>query len=111
VLRALRTALLDVTPAPHPSPAGQVVRRRVVVHGIVQGVYFRASLARAAETRGVAGWARNRPDGTVEAALEGRADDVAALVSWCERGPRGAVVDRCEVTEEPPEGLTSFGIR
>jgi acylphosphatase len=87
------------------------VRRRVVVHGRVQGVGFRATLARAARSRGVAGWTRNRPDGTLEAVLEGERDAVGSLVRLCEAGPRGAGVTQVEVAEEPPEALEGFDIR
>ena len=86
------------------------MRRRVVVHGHVQGVGFRYSLGRAALTRGVAVWAQNRPDGTVEAVFEGEPDSVASLVRFCQDGPRGADVDRVEVFEEEPEGLSRFDI-
>ncbi|HZT16552.1 MAG TPA: acylphosphatase [Gaiellaceae bacterium] len=88
-----------------------MVRRRVVVRGAVQGVGFRVSLARAARSRGVSGWVRNRPDGAVEAALEGDADDVASVVRWCEDGPRGARVDGVEASDEEPEGAEGFEIR
>jgi acylphosphatase len=88
-----------------------VVRRRVIVHGRVQGVGFRYSLARQAQSRGVAGSAANRPDGTVEVVLEGEPEAVESLVRWCEQGPRGAVVDHVDVTEEQPEGLRSFATR
>ena len=88
-----------------------MIRRRVLVHGRVQGVGFRYSVARAAQSRGAAGWASNRPDGTVEAVFEGEPEAVESLVRFCRDGPRGAVVDRVEVVEEEPEGLRSFGIR
>jgi len=88
-----------------------VIRRRVTVHGSVQGVGFRFSVARAAQSRGVAGWVSNRPDGTVEAVFEGEPGAVDSLVRFSREGPRGAVVDRVEVVEEEPEGLRSFGIR
>ena len=88
-----------------------MVRRRVVVQGRVQGVGFRYSLARAAESRGVAGWARNRADGTLEAAFEGEPEAVESVVRFCHEGPRGAEVDRVEVFEEEPEGLTRFETR
>ena len=87
-----------------------MVRRRVVVHGRVQGVGFRYSLARAAETRGVAGWARNRADGTLEAVFEGEPGAVESLVRFCREGPRGAEVERVDVFEEEPEGLTRFDV-
>jgi len=87
------------------------VRRRVVVRGRVQGVGFRAALARAAATRGVAGWVCNRSDGTVEAVFEGDADAVASLVRFCREGPRGADVSRVEASAAEPEGATAFVVR
>lgn len=87
------------------------VRRRVVVHGNVQGVFFRDTARREANARGVAGWITNRPDGAVEAVFEGDPDAVAALVEFCRRGPRGADVGSVEETSEDPEGLTGFRIR
>ena len=87
------------------------VRRRVVVHGNVQGVFFRDSARRDAERRGVAGWITNRPDGAVEAVFEGAPDDVAALVEFCHRGPRGADVESVDETSEEPEGLSGFEVR
>jgi acylphosphatase len=89
----------------------EAVRRRVVVHGHVQGVFFRDTTRRQAQRRGVAGWVSNRPDGAVEAVFEGAPDAVGALVEFCERGPRGAVVQRVEASEEEPEGLSGFDVR
>lgn len=88
-----------------------MTRRRVVVRGFVQGVGFRVSVARAARTRGVAGWVRNRPDGSVEAVFEGEEEAVDALVRFCGDGPRGAEVDRVESSLEQPEALAGFEIR
>jgi len=88
-----------------------MIRRRLIVHGLVQGVGFRYSLARQAQSRGVAGSAANRPDGAVEVVLEGEPDAVGSLVRWCEDGPRGAVVQRVEVSDEQPEGLRGFATR
>jgi acylphosphatase len=87
------------------------VRRRVVVHGNVQGVFFRDSARRDAEARGVAGWITNRPDGAVEAVFEGDPDGVAALVEFCRHGPRGAHVESVDETSEEPEGLNGFEVR
>ena len=87
------------------------VRRRLIVHGVVHGVGFRASVAAAAHTRGVAGWARNRPDGTVEVVLEGDDAAVESVVRYCRDGPRAAAVTDVEVTSEEPEGLRTFAIR
>lgn len=86
------------------------VRRRVVVSGRVQGVFFRDSCRHQALAAGVAGWARNRGDGRVEVVLEGEPDAVDAVVAWCRRGPGRARVTRCEVFDEAPEDLTGFRI-
>jgi acylphosphatase len=88
-----------------------MVRRRVIVHGRVQGVWFRGATAEAARAAGVAGWVRNRPDGTVEAVFEGPPEAVARVLDFCRRGPRAARVDRLEEREERPEGLAGFAIR
>lgn len=88
-----------------------MVRRRVVVRGVVQGVGFRVALARAARTRGVAGWVRNRPDGTVEAELEGPGRAVDAMLEWCGHGPRSTRVDDVAVRDVEPQGASSFEIR
>jgi acylphosphatase len=85
-------------------------RRRLRAHGRVQGVFFRDSLRRAAAREGVAGWAVNHGDGTVEAVLEGPADAVARLVELCRDGPGHARVERLEVSTEPPEGLSGFDV-
>jgi acylphosphatase len=81
-----------------------------VIYGFVQGVGFRFGVERAAKSRGVAGWVRNRHDGAVEAVFEGEPEDVEALVDFCRRGPRGAQVDRVEDEEESPEGLDGFRV-
>jgi acylphosphatase len=88
-----------------------VIRRRVVVHGFVQGVFFRDTLRRRAASLGVSGWARNTRVGTVEAVFEGEPDAVERMVALSREGPSGARVDRVEVVEEPPEGLGGFSIR
>jgi acylphosphatase len=87
-----------------------VERRHVVIYGFVQGVGFRFGVERAARSRRVAGWVRNRSDGTVEAVFEGERQDVEALVAFCRRGPRGAVVERIENDEESAEGLGGFRV-
>jgi acylphosphatase len=88
-----------------------MIRRRVVVHGLVQGVFFRDSVRRQAQQRNVGGWVANRPDGTVEAVFEGEPDDVERLVGFCRKGPRGAQVESVDVTEEDPEGVPGFTVR
>jgi acylphosphatase len=87
------------------------MRKRVVVHGRVQGVFFRDSTRQRAEAAGVTGWVANRPDGTVEAVFEGNDEVVESLVRWMHDGPRGADVDRVEVGDEDPEGLSGFDVR
>ena len=87
------------------------VARRVVVHGTVQGVFFRENTRRRAEPLGVAGWVRNRDDGAVEAHLEGERDAVDALVQFVRRGPPRARVDHVQVDEVAPEGLGEFEVR
>jgi acylphosphatase len=87
-----------------------MVRRRVIVQGRVQGVFFRDTTRRMARSRGLGGWVRNTPEGTVEAVFEGDRDAVESMVRWSREGPRGATVERVVVTEEEPEGLTEFRI-
>ncbi len=89
----------------------EAVRRRVVVSGQVQGVFFRDTCRREAARHGVSGWVRNCPDGTVEAVFEGPEDAVAAMVAWARRGPAHAVVDDVRTFEETPEGSTGFAVR
>ena len=79
--------------------------------GHVQGVWFRESCRREADERGVAGWARNHGDGTVEAVFEGHESAVAQVVAWCRLGPPRAVVTGVDVVEEAPEGVTGFRVR
>jgi acylphosphatase len=88
-----------------------VVRRRLVIHGRVQGVFFRDTFRRIAERNGVSGWARNTREGTVEAVLEGDEEAVDRAIDWARRGPEGAAVEQVEVSEEEPEGLIGFAIR
>jgi acylphosphatase len=87
-----------------------MTRRRVVVGGRVQGVFFRDSVRRRAEGAGVAGWVRNTLEGTVEAVFEGDPAAVDELVEFCRRGPSRAEVTSVEVTDEEPEGLTGFDV-
>ena len=87
-----------------------MIRRRVVVHGFVQGVFFRDTLRRRADAAHVSGWVRNNWNGTVEAVFEGEPAEVERLVAFCREGPRGAHVDRVNVSAEDPEGLRGFRI-
>jgi acylphosphatase len=87
------------------------IRRRVVVHGDVQGVFFRDSTRERAQSRGVAGWVRNRPDGAVEAVFEGDPEAVESMVRFASEGPRRAEVQDVDVSDEEPEGLSGFDVR
>ena len=87
------------------------VAQRVIVRGRVQGVFFRDQTQRQATVRGVGGWVRNRPDGSVEAHVEGSPEAVAALVRWAREGPRHADVDELRVSEVEPQGCEGFEIR
>ncbi|RCK69306.1 acylphosphatase [Desertihabitans brevis] len=88
-----------------------MVAVRVVVHGRVQDVTFRASCRREAERTGVAGWVRNVFDGTVEAHFEGPAEQVEHMVGWCGRGPLLASVSQVDREPVDPEGLADFQVR
>ena len=88
-----------------------MLRRRVVVRGRVQGVFFRDSCRREAERAGVRGWVRNGDDGTVEAVFAGDDAAVERLVAWCHDGPPSARVEGVEVTEAPEEDLRGFEVR
>ncbi|HEY7792635.1 MAG TPA: acylphosphatase [Gaiellaceae bacterium] len=86
-------------------------RRRVVVQGHVQGVFFREATRRRALAAGVAGWVRNTADGSVEAVFEGEREAVDRLVAFMQEGPRGARVDWVDVVNEEPEGVVGFDVR
>lgn len=85
--------------------------RHVVVHGTVQGVGYRMSAVTEARRLGVAGWVRNREDGTVEMVVEGEAPAVEAMVSWAGEGPSHAEVSGVDVEDRPAEGLAGFAQR
>lgn len=80
------------------------------VSGRVQGVFYRATCARLARDKGLAGSVRNRGDGGVEVVFEGRADAVEEMVAWCRRGPDLARVDEVEVRDEEPQGEAGFRV-
>ena len=85
-----------------------VIRRRVLISGRVQGVGFRWSCRRMAEGQRLAGWCRNLPDGRVEACFEGDPAAVERAVAWCRGGPPSAIVTSVDVTPEMPEGERRF---
>jgi acylphosphatase len=89
---------------------GEPIRRRAIVHGRVQGVFFRDTARQKARKLGLSGWVRNCADGTVEAVLEGDPHAVQEMLQELRSGPPRARVERVDVTEEPPEGLGGFQI-
>ena len=83
-------------PTPLPSKGGNE-SRHLIITGRVQGVGFRAGMAREAQTLGVTGWVRNRTDGSVEAMVSGSAGQIAAMMLWARQGPPGARVDHVAI--------------
>lgn len=90
---------------------GAVIRRRVVAHGRVQGVFFRDTCRRQASAHRVSGWVINREDGAVEAVFEGEPSAVQAMVDWARSGPAQAYVTQLEVIDEEPRGERGFSVR
>jgi acylphosphatase len=86
-------------------------RARVVIRGRVQGVFFRVETRERARSLGLAGWVRNNPDGTVEAAFEGDRDRIDSMLAWCRRGPSGAYVEDVEVEWAEPRDEHGFAPR
>lgn len=84
-----------------------MITRRLIIHGVVQGVGFRWSLAREADYLGITGWVRNRRDGTVEAMIEGEAAMIAHLIEWAQHGPPSAQVSQV-IVESASGGFTGF---
>jgi acylphosphatase len=88
-----------------------MVRRRVIVHGDVQGVFFRDTARQQAQDARVSGWVRNRGDGAVEAVLEGDEDRVRRVIDFMRTGPDRAKVINVEVVDEEPQGIDGFDVR
>ena len=80
------------------------ISRRLRIHGLVQGVYFRESMRQRAAELNVTGWVRNRHDGTVEALVQGEPFEVELLLDWARRGPDAARVDSIEIESADDEG-------
>jgi acylphosphatase len=75
------------------------VTKRLLITGRVQGVGFRFYAQRKARELSVAGWVRNRPDGSVEAVIQGTLEAVESMIAWARRGPPSAVVSGVQITE------------
>lgn len=88
-----------------------MIARHVVVRGLVQGVFYRASCGEVARQHHVAGWVANQPDGSVEAWFEGDPDAVEAVLAWCHEGPRHADVTSVDADEVEPTGASTFEVR
>ena len=87
------------------------IRKRLIIEGRVQGVWFRDSTRREAVSLGICGWVKNRRDGAVEVLAEGPEDKVENLASWCHHGPPAAMVSRVKETREEWQGeFNSFDI-
>jgi acylphosphatase len=84
------------------------IARHLLIHGRVQGVFYRESMHQQAERLGVSGWVRNRRDGSVEAVVQGPAEAVAQLMAWARHGPPAAAVSGIEVSEETLAERSSF---
>ena len=78
---------------------GEAVPKRLHITGRVQGVNYRESMRMEAERRGITGWVRNCRDGSVEAVVDGKPENVDAIIAWARRGPRGALVTGVQVSE------------
>lgn len=87
------------------------VAARVVVTGLVQGVFFRDSCHREAQSHNVVGWVRNNADGSVEAVFEGARGDVDAMVAWMRDGPSHARVSAVAVTPQQVADRQDFHVR
>jgi acylphosphatase len=88
------------------------LRAHVIIQGLVQGVFFRASTREKALQLGVGGWVRNLPDGGVEALFEGEKKKVEEIVGWCHKGPSGARVIKVDLAWETYKGeFKHFDVR
>jgi len=94
---------------PYPVPPDGTATRHLRITGRVQGVGYRWNMAREAQRLGLAGWVRNRADGSVEALAHGAAPTVQALIDWAQQGPELARVEGVAVSEATWEGEAGAG--
>ena len=87
------------------------VARHLVIHGRVQGVFYRGWSVEIAHDLGLAGWVRNRRDGTVEMLVSGPEAAVDAMIERCREGPPAARVDRIDVTDSDETAPSGFEAR
>jgi acylphosphatase len=83
----------------------------IVVHGSVQGVFFRASTQSQATEHSLTGWVRNLPDGTVEIHAEGEKESLDRFIEWCRQGPPAANVQRLDLDWISSQSLSDFEVR
>jgi acylphosphatase len=93
-----------ISTSPARGKDAERLRAQVIIHGIVQGVFFRAATRDEARRIGVGGWVRNLPDGTVQALFEGEKKKVEEIIGWCHKGPPGAHVTGVDISWEPYRG-------
>ena len=87
-------------------------RVHLIVHGRVQGVFFRTTTVDVASNLGLKGYAKNMPDGTVEVVAEGPEDKLKELIEFCKKGPESANVNKVDVKfEEPKNEFDNFGVK
>ena len=90
----------------------EIARLHIVIEGIVQGVFYRASTIEESSKLGLTGWVKNCSDGRVEAVFEGEIDKIEQIVEWCKKGPPEAVVSNVETAWERATGdYDSFTIK
>lgn len=82
----------------------------ISIHGVVQGVFFRASTRNKADELGITGLVKNEPDGSVYVEAEGDEKSLESFVQWCQHGPPRAEIERCDVKEEPVKNFSRFTI-
>ncbi len=86
-------------------------RVHLIIHGYVQGVFYRASTCETARRLGLKGWVKNLPDGNVEALFEGDTVKLNEMIQWCRSGPAGAhVTDVAEKWQDFKGEFTEFSI-
>ena len=86
-----------------------LIKAHIRIAGLVQGVFFRATMCKKALDLGINGWVKNLPDGNVEALTEGEEEKISEIVKWCKIGPKNAHVKEVSVSYEPSNGeFTEF---
>ena len=82
----------------------------IIVHGQVQGVFYRSSAQARALELGLTGWVRNLLNGTVEVHAEGDQDALDRFIEWCQQGPPSAKVSQFDLAWIAPQAVSNFQI-